>query len=66
LLENQEELYKEVARLHQMGWFLVAFHKRAQEAYIEGMPIPTSHLDSQASRHPLGYRPILRTNSKIF
>ncbi|KAJ7820333.1 hypothetical protein B0H14DRAFT_2600048 [Mycena olivaceomarginata] len=57
LLENQEELYKEVARLHQMGWFLVAFHKRAQEAYIE---------DSQASRHPLGYRPILRTNSKIF
>ncbi|KAJ7687471.1 hypothetical protein B0H14DRAFT_2653799 [Mycena olivaceomarginata] len=32
LLENQE-LYKEVARLHQMGWFLVAFHKRAQEKH---------------------------------
>ncbi|KAF8175056.1 hypothetical protein K438DRAFT_1771321 [Mycena galopus ATCC 62051] len=35
LLENQEELYKEVARLHQMGWFLATFDKRAQEAHID-------------------------------
>ncbi|KAJ7437174.1 hypothetical protein FB451DRAFT_1193398 [Mycena latifolia] len=35
LLENQEELYKETTHLHQMGWFLAAFHKRAQEAHID-------------------------------
>ncbi|KAJ7307725.1 kinase-like domain-containing protein [Mycena albidolilacea] len=34
LVENREELYKEAARLHQMGWFLSAFLERAQEAHI--------------------------------
>ncbi|KAJ7867106.1 kinase-like domain-containing protein, partial [Mycena leptocephala] len=51
-LENREELYKEVTRLHQMGWFLAAFHERAQEAHIdidEGTPISTGEAPSNAS-----------------
>ncbi|KAF8184633.1 hypothetical protein K438DRAFT_1766320 [Mycena galopus ATCC 62051] len=35
LLENREELHKEAARLHQIGWFLSAFHERAQEAHLD-------------------------------